>query len=174
MSLADAISADLDRMEKVAPLADLHIDTSGAKPSDLRQALLSKLGMADDFQVNVRLISFSYRRRIPDHSDLVIDMRFADNPYWVTELRSFDGRDEPVAAFLQADEAASSVVSSLKRILAEMLPRMTREGRPLMTIAFGCTGGRHRSVWAVETVAAWLAAEGYDVESTHRELEAMR
>ena len=59
MSLADAISADLDRMEKVAPLADLHIDTSGAKPSDLRQALLSKLGMADDFQVNVRLISFS-------------------------------------------------------------------------------------------------------------------
>ncbi|MEC7588471.1 MAG: RNase adapter RapZ [Pseudomonadota bacterium] len=172
MSLADAISADLDRMEKVAPLADLHIDTSGAKPSDLRQALLSKLGMADDFQVNVRLISFSYRRRIPDHSDLVIDMRFADNPYWVTELRSFDGRDEPVAAFLQADEAASSVVSSLKGILAEMLPRMTREGRPLMTIAFGCTGGRHRSVWAVETVAAWLAAEGYDVESTHRELEA--
>ena len=174
MSLADAISADLDRMETVAPLSDLHIDTSGAKPSDLRQALLSKLGMADDFRVNVRLISFSYRRRIPDHSDLVIDMRFADNPYWVKELRSFDGRDEPVAAFLQADKAASSVVSSLKGILAEMLPRMTREGRPLMTIAFGCTGGWHRSVWAVETIAAWLAAEGYEVKSTHRELEATR
>ena len=174
MSLSDAISADLDRMEKVAPLADLHIDTSGAKPSDLRQALLSKLDMAEEFQVNVRLISFSYRRRIPEHSDLVIDMRFANNPHWVRELRSLDGRDEPVASYLASDEAAVSVVSSLKAMLAEMLPRMSREGRPLMTIAFGCTGGHHRSVWAVETLSAWLKDEGYGVESTHRELEATR
>lgn len=171
-TLSDSITGDLDRMDRVAPLADVHIDTSGAKPADLRQALLSKLGMADEFQVNVRLISFSYRRRIPDHSDMVIDMRFASNPHWVTELRGHDGRETPVDEFLRSDRAATKVMDSLKTMLEEMLPRMSQEGRPHLTIAFGCTGGRHRSVWATETMAAWLQDRGYAVDRTHRELEA--
>ena len=171
-SLSDSIAADLERMDRVAPLVDIQIDTSGAKPADLRQALLSKLGMADEFQVKVRLISFSYRRRLPDHSDMVIDMRFASNPHWVADLRKHDGRDRPVADYLQADGAALAVMDSLKAMLGEMLPRMSDEGRPLLTIAFGCTGGRHRSVWATETMASWLASKGYEVETTHRELLA--
>ena len=173
-SLSESISGDLDRMDRVAQLADIHIDTSGAKPGDLRQALLSKLGMGDDFQVQVRLISFSYRRRLPDHSDIVIDMRFASNPHWIAELRKHDGREKPVADYLGSDSAAATVMDSLKAMLGEMLPRMSQEGRPHLTIAFGCTGGRHRSVWATETMAAWLQANGYAVEWTHRELEATR
>ena len=174
MLLSDAIVADLDRMDKVAPLADLQIDTSGTKPSDLRQVLLSKLGMADDFQVKVRLISFSYRRRLPDHSDLVIDMRFANNPHWVEDLQDHDGRHPRVAAYLEADQAAVNVITSLQAMLLEMLPRLSLEGRPLLTIAFGCTGGQHRSVWATETIADWLTDNGYAVDRTHRELEAAR
>lgn len=171
-SLSQSIVGDLDRMDRVAPLADIYIDTSGAGPTDMRRALLSKLGMADEFQVKVRLISFSYRRRLPDHSDIVIDMRFASNPHWVTGLRKHDGRETPVADYLQSDSAATVVMDSLKVMLGEMLPRMSEEGRPLLTIAFGCTGGRHRSVWATETMTTWLEGKGYAVDRTHRELEA--
>ena len=115
-------------MMEIAPHADIEIDTSGAKPSDLRQALISRLGMADSFQVQIRLLSFSYRRRIPDHSDIVFDMRFAENPHWVASLRKLDGRDDVVAEFLREDSVAVSVIESFKSILAEMLPRMSREG----------------------------------------------
>ena len=170
-TLAEAISADLDRMTEIAPLADIEIDTSGAKPTDLRQSLLSRLGMAESFQVQIRLLSFSYRRRIPDHSDVVIDMRFAENPHWAANLRRLDGRDEEVANFLDQDGVAVTVLGSFKSMLAEMLPRMSRDGRPLLTVAFGCTGGQHRSVWAAETIATWLRDQGYSVKLAHRELQ---
>ena len=171
-TLAEAVAADMMRMNDVSPLADLHIDTSGAKPADLRAALLSGLGMEAAVPVQIHLISFSYRRRLPDHSDLVFDMRFAENPHWVTELRRYDGRDREIADFLEADEGAVRVINAFKSMLGEMLPRLAREGRPLATIAFGCTGGRHRSVWASETIAAWLRAQDYNVSLTHRELGA--
>ena len=169
-ALADAIAADLDRMSEIVPHADIEIDTSGAKPSDLRQVLMSRLGLADSFQVQIRLLSFSYRRRIPDHSDIVFDMRFAENPHWVADLRKLDGRDDAVADFLNDDSAAVNVLDSFKAILREMLPRMSREGRPNLTVAFGCTGGQHRSVWAAETISAWLREQGYSVKLAHREL----
>ncbi len=169
-SLAQAIVADLARMDDIAPLADLRLDTSNTKPSDLRQSLLAGLGIEEAFQISLRLLSFSYRRRIPDHSDMVIDMRFAENPHWVAALRKQDGRDDAVAAFLNEDDKAVAVLESLKSMLTEMLPRMSREGRPLLTIAFGCTGGQHRSVWATETMAAWFRENGYLVKVAHREL----
>lgn len=169
-SLADAIAADLDRMDDIAPLADIRLDTSSTKPSDLRQSLLASLGMSEAFQISLRLMSFSYRRRIPDHSDMVIDMRFAENPHWNTALRAKDGRNEDVAGFLNEDEKAVAVLESFKAMLTEMLPRMSREGRPVLTIAFGCTGGQHRSVWAAETMASWLRENGYNVKVAHREL----
>lgn len=171
-TLAEAVAADMMRMNDVSPLADLHIDTSGAKPADLRAVLLSGVGMEAEVPVQIHLISFSYRRRLPDHSDLVVDMRFAENPHWVAELRPYDGRDPQIVAFLEADEGAVRVLDSFKTILNEMLPRLAREGRPLATIAFGCTGGRHRSVWASESIAAWLRAQDYNVSLTHRELGA--
>ena len=171
-TLAEAVAADMMRMNDVSPLADLHIDTSGAKPADLRAVLLSGLGMEAAVPVQINLISFSYRRRLPDHSDPVVDMRFAENPHWVAELRPYDGRDPQIVAFLEADEGAVRVLDSFKTILNEMLPRLAREGRPLATIAFGCTGGRHRSVWASESIAAWLRAQDYNVSLTHRELGA--
>jgi UPF0042 nucleotide-binding protein len=170
-SLEEAISADLERMDQVMPMADIQIDTSGAKPSDLRRVLLSKLGMDEEFQVQVRLLSFSYRRRLPDHSDLVIDMRFASNPHWVADLRQHDGRDPRVIAYLEKDEVALGVIDSVKGMLVQMLPRMSLEGRPIVTVAFGCTGGKHRSVWATETVGHWLREQGYSVKVAHREIE---
>jgi len=169
-SLEDAVNADLDRIDQIISLADIHIDTTGASPSDLRQTLLAKLGMAEEFRTQVRLLSFSYRRRLPDHSDLVIDMRFASNPHWKAELRQHDGRHADVAAFLEADKTAVSVIESVKVMLGQMLPRMSSEGRPILTIAFGCTGGKHRSVWATELIGEWLKEQGYSVKVAHREI----
>ena len=171
-SLEEAISADLARMDQVMPHGDIQIDTSAAKPSDLRQCLLSRLEMDKEFQIQVRLLSFSYRRRLPDHTDLVIDMRFASNPHWVAELRQFDGRDPRVITYLEADEVALGVIDSVKSMLVQMLPRMSLEGRPILTVAFGCTGGKHRSVWATETVGKGLRDEGFSVKVAHREIDA--
>ena len=98
-------------------------------------------------------------------------MRFASNPHWVADLREHDGRDPRVIAYLEADEAALGVIESVKDMLVTMLPRMSLEGRPVVTVAFGCTGGKHRSVWATETVGQWLRDQGYGVKVAHREIE---
>mgnify|MGYP003309633567 FL=1 len=172
LPLADAVEIDLRNMDALSPLADLHIDSSGMKPAEMRLQLLSALDPTANFKPKVQITSFSYRRRLPEHTDLVLDMRFARNPHWEPELRGFTGLDPDIDAFLQADMAVQQVIESFRSMLGTMLVRMTEEGRPLLNIAFGCTGGRHRSVWAAETIGGWLRAHGYQVITTHREISA--
>ena len=172
LPLADAVETDLRNMDALSPLADLHIDSSGMKPAEMRLQLLSALDPTANFKPKVQITSFSYRRRLPEHTDLVLDMRFARNPHWEPELRGFTGLDPDIDAFLQADMAVQQVIESFRSMLGTMLERMTEEGRPLLNIAFGCTGGRHRSVWAAETTGGWLQAQGYQVIITHREISA--
>ena len=172
LPLADAVETDLRNMDALSPLADLHIDSSGMKPAEMRLQLLSALDPTANFKPKVQITSFSYRRRLPEHTDLVLDMRFARNPHWEPELRGFTGLDPDIDAFLQADMAVQQVIESFKSMLGTMLERMTEEGRPLLNIAFGCTGGRHRSVWAAETIGGWLQAQDYQVIITHREISA--
>lgn len=172
LPLADAVETDLRNMDALSPLADLHIDSSGMKPAEMRLQLLSALDPTANFKPKVQITSFSYRRRLPEHTDLVLDMRFARNPHWEPELRDFTGLDPDIDAFLQADMAVQQVIESFRSMLGTMLERMTEEGRPLLNIAFGCTGGRHRSVWAAETIGGWLQEQGYQVIITHREISA--
>ena len=172
LPLADAVETDLRNMDALSPLADLHIDSSGMKPAEMRLQLLSALDPTANFKPKVQITSFSYRRRLPEHTDLVLDMRFARNPHWEPELRGFTGLDPDIDAFLQADMAVQQVIESFRSMLGTMLVRMTEEGRPLLNIAFGCTGGRHRSVWAAETIGGCLQAQGYQVIITHREISA--
>ena len=172
LPLADAVEIDLRNMDALSPLADLHIDSSGMKPAEMRLQLLSALDPTANFKPKVQITSFSYRRRLPEHTDVVLDMRFARNPHWEPELCSFTGLDPDIDAFLQADVAVQQVIESFRSMLGTMLVRMTEEGRPLLNIAFGCTGGRHRSVWAAETIGGWLQAQDYHVIITHREISA--
>jgi UPF0042 nucleotide-binding protein len=143
--LASAINADMARMDAIEPLATVVIDSSG-------------------------LASFSYRHGVPDDADQIVDMRFARNPHWDHQLRDMTGLDDPVAAFLRADTDAMTVLDHIKATLDIMLGRMQAEGRPQMTLGFGCTGGKHRSVWAAREVAGWLSEKGYKVAIRHREL----
>ncbi len=170
LSLADAVTADLARMSEIASLADVRIDTTGSKPADMRRHLLDGFGVNDQSLTPVIVMSFSYRDGLPEEADVVLDMRFADNPHWIDDLRGKTGRDAKIDAYLRQDEAAQSVLANLKSMLTPMLCRMSAEGRPFTTIAFGCTGGRHRSVWAAEVIAEWLRARGHEISLKHRNL----
>ena len=170
MPLADAVATDIHDMAGLAPLADLHLDTSGMKPAEMRPQLLAALDPEADFRTRVRVVSFSYRRRIPEHTDMMLDMRFANNPHWNTDLRDFTGLDKEVEDFLNADTALQEVMDNFRSMLSAMLKRMEDEGRPLLNLAFGCTGGRHRSVWAAECIGKWLRKRGHYVTITHREI----
>ena len=170
MPLADAVATDAHDMAGLAPLADLHLDTSGMKPAEMRPQLLAALDPEADFRTRVRVVSFSYRRRMPEHTDMMLDMRFANNPHWDTDLRDFTGLDKEVEDFLNADTALQEVMDNFRSMLSAMLKRMEDEGRPLLNLAFGCTGGRHRSVWAAESIGKWLRERGHYVTITHREI----
>ena len=138
----------------------------------MRRLLLERLNLAPDTAMPVHIISFSYRYGLPETADQIFDMRFAKNPHWDDGLRAQTGLDKDVAAFIAADPVASDVLHHIKHILSETLVRMRHEGRPHITIGFGCTGGRHRSVWGARQIADWVAEQGHPVELTHRELNA--
>ena len=169
MPLADAVATDAHDMAGLAPLADLHLDTSGMKPAEMRSQLLAALDPEADFRTRVRVVSFSYRRRMPEHTDMMLDMRFANNPHWNTDLRDFTGLDKEVEDFLNADTALQEVMDNFRSMLSAMLKRMEDEGRPLLNLAFGCTGGRHRSVWAAECIGRRLRERRHYLTLTDRE-----
>ena len=171
-SLNAAITSDMKRMDDINAIADVHIDSTGIAPVDMRRLLLEQLNLATDTVMPVHIISFSYRYGLPKTADQIFDMRFAKNPHWDNELRTQTGLSKDVATFIAADLVASNVLQHIKHILSETLARMRYEGRPYITIGFGCTGGRHRSVWGARQIAEWLAEQGYPVELTHRELNA--
>lgn len=170
--LGDAIDHDAKRMQAVAALADISIDTTGLAPADLRRQLLISLEIESNSPIPVKLQSFSYRHGVPESADIVLDMRFAQNPHWTEGLRMQTGMDDDIDSFLKADEAVQTVIKHFKAMLAPMLARMSAEGRAQISIAFGCTGGRHRSVWAAEHIRQWLIENGHQASIIHRELHA--
>ena len=120
----------------------------------------------------VRAVAFGYKNGLPPEADWVIDCRFLDNPYWVDELKPLDGRDERVRAHVLAQAAAVELADRLAETLKGLLPLYRAQGRDELMVAFGCTGGRHRSVVVAGEVARRLGDAGIDVEITHRELDA--
>jgi UPF0042 nucleotide-binding protein len=166
-----AIHADMTRMKDIEALANIVIDSSGLAPIDLRRAIMVSLQLNEVTPMPVQVLSFSYWHGLPKTADHIIDMRFAKNPHWDYALRNLTGMDEDVAAFLAQDEVVNAVLCQLQEMLTLMLDRMKEEGRPNLTLAFGCTGGKHRSVWAAAEIAKWIKAQGHPVRLHHRELD---
>ena len=172
--LADAIHRDWELMAPIGEIADITIDTTGSNPTNFRSLLLSQLGLGDDInplQMPVFISSFSYRHGIPQDADMVLDMRFLDNPHWQDGLAALTGRDAPVGDFISGNPAFHRWMTALTTLLEETLPRFAQEGRPQFSIAFGCTGGRHRSVFAAETVAQVICSMGHQVSLNHRQIK---
>ncbi len=159
----------------VAPLveeADLVLDTSLISPHELRRLLSERFAPTGAPRLHVGIQSFSFRRGLPREADLVFDVRFLDNPHWDPVLRPLTGRDAPVQERIRRDPDFEPFLDGLRGLLAPLLPRYNREGKSYLTIAVGCTGGRHRSVFVAETLAAWAREAGYSVGLAHRDLPA--
>lgn len=172
---ADRPVADSVRHERqlVVPLrsrADLVVDTTMLTSADLRRLLQGHFGLARQGQMAVFVVSFSYRHGVPRESDLVFDVRFLDNPFYDPRLRPMSGRDQPVADHIERDPGFQPFFKGWTGVLEPLLPRYVHEGKSYLTIAVGCTGGRHRSVYVAERLASWLNDKGYPVTLHHRDL----
>ncbi len=158
-------------MSSLRDRADVVLDTSTLMLGDLRRVLQEHFGPATEPGLAVFVVSFSYRRGLPREADLVFDVRFLANPHYEAALRPLTGRDAEVAAFISADPGFAPFFEGLTAMLLPLLPRFEGEGKSYLTIAVGCTGGRHRSVFVAERLAAWLAEQGQRVHLHHRDLE---
>jgi RNase adaptor protein for sRNA GlmZ degradation len=170
-AVADGIALERELLAELRRNADMLIDTTERSPNDLRRLISERFGRPDDKGLAISILSFGYARGLPRDADLVFDMRFLANPHWVAELRPMTGRDPEVAAHIEADPEWQPRFGAIVDLLLGLLPAYQREGRSYLTIAFGCTGGRHRSVAAAEAMAQRLAAEGWTNSVTHRDID---
>jgi RNase adaptor protein for sRNA GlmZ degradation len=168
--IADGIAAERRLVAPLRARADLVIDTSSSSVADLRRILGGHFTLSLTPAMSIFVTSFSYRYGLPREADLVLDVRFLANPHYQADLRELDGRDKRVDAFVAADPAFAPFFAHLTNMLAPLLPRYEQEGKSYLTIAIGCTGGRHRSVAVTERLAAMLASGGREVHKNHRDV----
>jgi UPF0042 nucleotide-binding protein len=169
--LADGLQHERILVSPLRSRADLVIDTSVLPPAELKRFLAGHFALEALAQLMVFVTSFSYRKGLPREADLVFDVRFLDNPHYQPTLKPLSGRDQAVAEFIAGDRGFDAFFSGLTGLLRPLLPRYTAEGKSYLTIAIGCTGGRHRSVFVAEKLALWLKEQGQSVDLRHRDLE---
>lgn len=168
---SDGIAREIDLLAPIRVRADHLIDTSELSPHDLRREIGQWFGLAKVGGLAVSVQSFSFKRGLPRGVDLVFDCRFLANPHWVAALRALDGRDAAVLTHIEADPRFSEYFDRIHGLIEMMLPAQIDEGKSHVAIAFGCTGGQHRSVAVAEKLAKVLAEAGWAVSKRHRELE---
>jgi UPF0042 nucleotide-binding protein len=168
-----AVDGIAEEREMMAPLrrwADHVIDTTDCDSKLLSQLIRGRFGGGMDEAPTLSLQSFGFARGVPRNADLVFDMRFLRNPHWVRALRDLTGQDPEVSAYVAEDEAYESALNHIENLLVTLLPRYRAEGKSYVTVAFGCTGGRHRSVHVAERVATRLREAGFSPTVDHRDL----
>lgn len=168
--IADVINMERRLLASVKSAADLVLDTSGLTSADLKRSIEKNYGGENDRPMHIHLVSFGYRNGVPREADLVFDVRFLRNPHYVAELKLQTGLDEAVGTYVAADTDFTAFMANLKTLLAPLLPRYREEGKSYLTIAVGCTGGRHRSVYVLGQLAAWLGDQGFAFDFRHRDL----
>lgn len=167
--VADGIAREEKLLAPLLEAADMLIDTSDLPLPELRQRIDQRYRSGES-GVSLTVLSFSFAKGVPREADLVFDLRFLRNPHYDPALRALTGRDAAVAAFIEADPDFPAFWDRLTGFVEPLLPRFVAEGKKYLTIAMGCTGGRHRSVLAAERLAAHLRARGWRVALGHREL----
>jgi UPF0042 nucleotide-binding protein len=169
--LQQAIDLERQLLKPVRQLADEVIDTTRVNSNELREMIHARFGGGKTRKVMpVSLVSFGYRFGLPTEADLVFDVRFLPNPNYVRELKKKTGRDAEVQRFMDEIPATHEFLRRVMDLLLYLLPQFIQEGKSYLTIAVGCTGGRHRSVMLAERLATHLAEEGYEAKVTHRDI----
>jgi len=174
--VSDGIADERSMIGRLRDAADEVIDTSTLTPHQFKQILLGhfglgRFGLGEAAGMRIAVMSFSFRRGLPREADLVFDVRFLKNPHYVPELKPLTGRDGAVSAFVETDPDYQPFIERLEGMIGPLLPRFDAEGKSYLTIAVGCTGGRHRSVAVAERLAGWLRGAGRSVTLSHRDVD---
>lgn len=170
--LLQAIEAEHEVLENLADLADLTIDTTTMRGRELTDLIAARVVGETHSGLSLLFRSFGYKFGVPVDADLVFDIRCLPNPYWVEPLRALTGLDQPVRDYLESDPAVREMADDLREFLDRWLPRFEEDRRAYMTVAIGCTGGQHRSVYMAETLGAHFHGRFASVLVRHRELGA--
>jgi UPF0042 nucleotide-binding protein len=169
--LVDGIAAERQLLGPLRSEADLTVDTSGLSVHQLRSTIEDAFGSEAATRTRVTVLSFGYKYGLPMDADMVIDVRFLPNPFWIPELRELTGRDEEVRHYVLSQEGAGEFLDRYHELLRLISGGYRREGKRYLTLAVGCTGGKHRSVTISEELAARLANEdGVSAKVVHRDL----
>jgi UPF0042 nucleotide-binding protein len=166
-----SIARERELLEPVRARADLLVDTAELNSNQLRARILEAFGSEDVPRMQTSVVSFGYKHGIPLDVDIVFDCRFLPNPFWIEELRPFSGLDEPVRSWVLGQPESAAFLEKVDDLLTSILPAFVREGKSYLTIAMGCTGGRHRSVALAEALATRLGGHGQGVSVFHRDID---
>jgi UPF0042 nucleotide-binding protein len=169
--LADAIDRERQLLSPIVANADMFIDTSHTNVHQLRDLVMECQGNAEKAGFSLLLRSFGYKHGIPGDADFVFDARCLPNPHWQAGLRNLTGRDRDVAEYLEQEGVAREYYQQLETFLVNWVPRFREDNRSYLSVAIGCTGGQHRSVYLVERLTQHLDGRLCDIVTRHRELE---
>ncbi len=169
-TLEQAIRLEREMLEPLLDLTRLKIDTTRTTLHELREIIRTRVAERNRGEMSIMLQSFGFKHGVPRNADFVFDARCLPNPHWHSDLRAFTGRDQPVADFLRDDLQVRGMISHIADFLAHWIPCFEHEGRSYLTIAIGCTGGQHRSVYLVEKLGTFFESQGRNVVRSHREL----
>ncbi len=172
--VTDGITGERRLLGPLRDRADEVIDTTDMAIGDLKRRLDSNYALDVAPGLAIFIMSFAYRRGLPHEADLVFDARFLKNPHYEDELRALTGQDAPIGEFIDRDPDFASYFGNLTSLLEPLLPRFSAEGKSYLTIAVGCTGGKHRSVYIAEKLKDWLTEQGERVIISHRDLNRER
>jgi len=169
-NVKDALAEERKLMTWLRNMADQVIDTTHMNTHELRRLVLQKYG-AQEQRMKINLMSFGYAFGLPLEADIVLDVRFIPNPFFVEELRDRTGLDTEVMEFIKSQEVFKKYFLFLSDFLVYLIPLFEKEGKSYLTICFGCTGGKHRSVFIAGELAEHLSTMGYSVSTVHRDIE---
>ena len=172
-SLYRAIALERQYMQSVMSKSDYYIDTSELRLSELRQRI-SSIFFSDGQGLSISVLSFGFTYGLPKDSDLVFDVRCLPNPFYVSELKSLTGLDEPVYDYVMKSNEAEGLFVKISELIDMLIPLYIREGKSALVIAFGCTGGKHRSVSFAKRLSKHLCDRGYSVNTEHRNIKTNR
>jgi UPF0042 nucleotide-binding protein len=170
VSLADAIARERELLNPITQNANLFIDTSHTNVHQLRDLIQERVGSGESHELSLLFESFGYKHGVPGDADFVFDARCLPNPHWDPMLRPLTGRDPAVADFLDQHNLARTMYEQIRDFLQFWLPHFKADKRSYLTVAIGCTGGQHRSVYLTERLATWFREQHQNVVLRHREL----
>jgi len=168
--LKEALKIEMEMLATIAKHASVIIDTSRTHCHQLRELIMEQIGERDFRNISLQFQSFGFKNGVPLDADFVFDARSLPNPFWVAELRALTGKDQPVIDFLKKQQFVTEFSQDITYFLERWIPRFEMEGRKYLTIAIGCTGGKHRSVYLVNSLAKQFESPHLNVITRHREL----